>query len=57
MPLYPIPALVALAGWIFILLVSGRVYILGGLALVVFGIAAYLWRARLKREWPFAPAL
>lgn len=54
MPLYPIPALVALAGWIFILLESGRVYILSGLALVVFGIAAYLWRARLNMEWPWA---
>jgi amino acid transporter len=53
MPLYPLPALVALAGWIFILVTSGLVYILGGVALVVFGVAAYLWRARGRAEWPW----
>ena len=54
MPLYPAPALVALAGWIFILVSTGRIYIFWGFLLVVFGIAAYLWRARTKHEWPFA---
>jgi amino acid transporter len=54
MPLYPIPALIALAGWIFILVSTGLTYILSGFALVVFGIAVYLWRARTKHEWPFA---
>jgi amino acid transporter len=54
MPLYPIPALVALAGWIFILASTGRMYVLSGFALVAFGIVAYLLRARSKHEWPFA---
>lgn len=54
MPLYPIPALVALAGWIFILASTGRVYILSGFALVVFGIVAYFLRARITRDWPWA---
>jgi amino acid transporter len=56
MPLYPVPALVALAGWIFILVSSGAIYILSGLALLVFGIVAYLWRARTKKEWPWVSA-
>ena len=53
MPLYPIPALVALCGWLFILAESGGVYILSGFCLLAFGIAAYLWRAREKGGWPW----
>ncbi|MBV8477746.1 MAG: amino acid permease [Acidobacteriaceae bacterium] len=53
MPLYPLPVLIALAGWIFILASSGAVYVLSGFALLVFGIAAYLWRAKILRHWPW----
>jgi amino acid transporter len=53
MPLYPAPVLIALAGWIFILASSGVVYVLSGFALLVVGIAAYLWRARLLHYWPW----
>lgn len=56
MPLYPIPVLVALAGWLYILGSSEKEYILSGLALLVFGIGAYLWRAKGLREWPWAAA-
>jgi amino acid transporter len=56
MPLYPVPIIIALAGWIFILVESGGVYIASGFGLLIFGIAAYLWRAREKHEWPWAPA-
>jgi amino acid transporter len=57
MPLYPIPALVALAGWIFILASSGGVYIAAGVGLLAFGIVAYLWRARTKMQWPWAASV
>jgi len=53
MPLYPLPVLVALLGWIFILASSGAAYLVAGFALLVFGIAAYLWRARQAGEWPW----
>jgi amino acid transporter len=53
MPLYPLPVLIALAGWIFILSSSGAGYVLSGFALLGFGIAAYLWRAYRKTEWPW----
>ena len=56
MSLYPIPAIVALGGWAFILIASGLVYIFAGLALMAAGILAYLWRARRLSEWPFAAA-
>jgi amino acid transporter len=56
--LYPVTSIIAFAGWAFILAASGLRFILWGLALLVFGICAYLWRARVEKEWPFelAPA-
>ena len=56
MPLYPLPPLVAIAGFVFLL--ANRSHALGGLA-VAAGIAAsgtliYLFRARRLRQWPFA---
>jgi amino acid transporter len=52
--LYPLPSLVALAGWIFVITTSGWKYIGSAAAVIAIGIAAYLWRARSAREWPFA---
>jgi amino acid transporter len=56
MPLYPLPPLVAIAGFIFILV--NRSHALGGLAvaaaIAVSGTAIYLIRARSLRQWPFA---
>lgn len=57
MPLYPLPVLVALGGWLYILAASGLKYILSGLGLAMLGTAAYLWRARRDRQWPFAKAI
>jgi amino acid transporter len=55
MPLYPLPAVIALAGWLFILASSGGIYIASGLAMTVLGLAAYFWRARTLGEWPWQP--
>ena len=51
--LYPLPSLVALAGWIFVITTSGWKYIGTGVGVIAVGIAAYLWRARSAHEWPF----
>lgn len=51
--LYPAPVIVALGGWLFILVASGLTYVLAGLGLMAIGILAYLWRARRRAEWPF----
>ena len=53
MPLYPVPVLVALAGWLYILGSSELAYILIGCAMLLAGIGAYLWRAKGSREWPW----
>jgi amino acid transporter len=55
MPLYPIPSIIAFLGWFYILIASGLPYIAAGAGLLALGIAAYLWRARVAREWPFDP--
>lgn len=56
MPLYPLPPLVAMAGFVFI--VVNRAHALGGLAvaggIALTGTLIYLVRARSLRQWPFA---
>jgi hypothetical protein len=56
MPLYPLPAVIALLGWIFIVASSGTWHIVIGLALALAGLAAYFLKAFLGREWPFERA-
>ncbi len=51
---YPVTSVIAFAGWAFILAASGLKFILWGVALIIVGVGAYLWRARVKSEWPFA---
>jgi fructoselysine transporter len=51
--LYPVPALLAIAGWIAIFVSTGRKPMLASLAAMAAGILVYLGRARLLRQWPF----
>jgi amino acid transporter len=54
--LYPLPALIAFVGWIYILGTNGwRMFGLG-VGLMILGIGAYLIQARVRREWPFTDA-
>ena len=50
MMLYPLPSVIALVGWIYIFAASGVVYILGGLATLAAGVAAYAVWSRCGRE-------
>ena len=54
-PLYPLPPLAAMVGFVFILI--NRAHALGGLAvavgIAVVGTAIYMMRARRLRQWPF----
>ncbi len=54
MPLYPVPALIALSGWIYIVCTSGARYIAVAGGFLLAGIAIFLLRARQKANWPFA---
>jgi amino acid transporter len=55
--LYPLPSLVALAGWIFVFATSDLKVILFGLGTLVLGVlvfAIWSWRAQ---QWPFQAAV
>jgi amino acid transporter len=54
MPLYPIPAAIAFAGWCYIFATSGWQYIRFGLLTLALGIAVFFVHAKLHRTWPFA---
>jgi amino acid transporter len=54
--LYPVPALVALAGWIFLLLTSGwQMIALGVGTLALGGVFFLIWSWHIRR-WPFEAA-
>jgi basic amino acid/polyamine antiporter, APA family len=55
--LYPVPAMLAIFGFLFML--STRVFlkqVAYGTVLVLVGTSIYLWRAWRDRDWPFAIA-
>jgi amino acid transporter len=51
--LYPLPALVALLGWIFVLGTSDPLMILFGLGTLALGVAAFFGWSWRTRHWPF----
>ncbi len=55
--LYPLPALVALFGWLYVFASAGPFAIAFGLLTLAVGIGAYFIRARRRLEWPFLCAL
>ena len=51
--LYPVPALIALIGWIYVAATPDqRQYLGSALVLLVVGLGAYFLRARAVRSWP-----
>jgi amino acid transporter len=54
MPLYPLPALVALIGWIYIVVTSGVQYMLVAALFLTVGVGLFMVRARRRADWPFA---
>jgi amino acid transporter len=55
--LYPIPALIALLGWIFVAATPEQRQNLGtAVILLLLGLAAYFLRAKAGKLWPFERA-
>jgi 4-amino-4-deoxy-L-arabinose transferase-like glycosyltransferase len=55
--LYPLPAIVALAGWIYVAATpEQRQYLGTALILLLLGIGAFLLRARAVNSWPVGPS-
>ena len=57
MPLFPLPALIALAGWIYITVTSKPAHIAIGAVMFAAGTVVYLMQARRRSQWPFDRAL
>ncbi|MGH9744269.1 MAG: hypothetical protein ACRD51_18155, partial [Candidatus Acidiferrum sp.] len=54
---YPVPALVAIIGWIYVAATPDQRQYLGTAFILLFlGLGCYFLRARLIRSWPFAAA-
>lgn len=56
MPLYPLPVIVTLIGWVYIVATSKPAYILAGLVMLVGGTAVFLALGLRRSSWPFARA-
>lgn len=55
MPFYPLPVIIAMAMWLFVLVSTGKALVLLGLVIITLGIATFFIKARVNRDWPFAP--
>jgi len=53
---YPLPALISLAGYLYVFSSLGMRYILFGTLTLGLGILAFLLLARMTRQWPFSIA-
>ena len=53
--LYPVPSILALAGWLYIFHASGWAAIRVAIIWTVLGIIAFLIWARVEHAWPFGP--
>ena len=51
--LYPVPGIISLFGWLYVLATAERKSLFFALAVFAVGSAAYFIRARMRREWPF----
>ena len=54
--LYPVPSLIALAGWIFVFATSDVKVILFGLGTLLLGVLVFVFWSWRARRWPFTNA-
>jgi amino acid transporter len=54
--LYPLPALLALAGWLFLFCTTDRKTLLAGVGTLMLGAITFLAWSRVKGGWPFGRA-
>jgi exo-1,4-beta-D-glucosaminidase len=54
--LYPVPAIIAFLGWVYIFVTSGWGYAAVGVLTLAAGVGAFLVKAKMERAWPFAAA-
>jgi hypothetical protein len=52
--LYPMPAVIAFFGWVYIFLTSGKFYAAIGVLTLVAGVGVYFLWSYIIDAWPFA---
>lgn len=55
--LYPLPCIVAMAGWLFVYASTGRLFIVIGAVTLLAGAVVFLLWSKHQKTWPFAPPL
>jgi amino acid transporter len=50
---YPLPGIISLCGWAYVLATAAARSLLFAFAVFAVGTAVYMARARVRREWPF----
>jgi amino acid transporter len=53
MPLFPLPVILAIGIWIFILISTGSKLMFSGLVVIFVGMIVYFIKAKIQKEWPF----
>jgi hypothetical protein len=53
--LYPLPALIALSGWVFLFATTDGATLLYALVALAAGVGLFLIWSRWTRRWPFQP--
>ncbi|HEY6291774.1 MAG TPA: amino acid permease [Terriglobia bacterium] len=53
---YPVPGVISVAGWIYVLVTAAPKSLVFAAAVLVVGSSAYFLRARSRGEWPFTVA-
>ena len=53
MPLFPLPVILAIAMWLFILISTGSKLMTSGLVVISLGAIVYFIKAKIQKEWPF----
>ena len=55
--LYPVPAIIALVGWMFVFLTTDIRVIGFGAGILLLGVLCFLVWSHRTREWPFRPSV
>ena len=50
---YPLPGIISLCGWVYVLGTAAKNSLLFAFGVFAVGTVAYMARARVRREWPF----
>jgi hypothetical protein len=53
MPLYPLPIVISVIGWLYLVATAGTSSIVTAVGAVLAGTLLFLWQARRSRTWPF----